>query len=67
MEFDIQKVGVNFTEDMLKNFLTNVLKPAAAYYIAKSETKIDDVILPFLSSIEEGLLGFADKIDGEVG
>jgi hypothetical protein len=67
VEFDIKKAGLNIAEDTVKNVITNIVKPYAAYYAAKSENKIDDILIGFLDQLEGALLSVADKIDGEVG
>jgi hypothetical protein len=66
-ELDLKKAGLNIGEDVVKAVISKIVKPYAEYYIMKSENKIDDVLLPFLGSLEGALLEQADKIDGEVG
>lgn len=64
---DIKKVGLNLAEDTVKSVVKSIVRPYAEYYIVNSENKIDDILLPFLDKLEAELVGFADKIDGEVG
>jgi hypothetical protein len=66
-EFDVKKAALNVAEDSVKSLLTNVVKPFAKQYIENSPNKVDDILLPFLDSLEAELLKFVDKIDGEVG
>lgn len=64
---DVKKVGLEIGEDVVKAVISKVVKPYAQDYILKSENKIDDILLPFLDSLEKALLELADKIDNEVG
>lgn len=64
---DLTKVGLDIAEDAAKSVILKLIRPYAEYYIQQSETKIDDILLPFIGQLEEALLGLADKIDGEVG
>ena len=64
---DLKKVALNLAEENVKVILKELVMPYAEYYIKNSETKIDDILLPFLDDLEKALLGLADKIDGEVG
>lgn len=66
-ELDLKKAGLNIGEDVVKAVISKVVKPYAEQYIVASPNKIDDVLLPFLGSLEAALLEQADKIDGEVG
>lgn len=66
-DFDVKKAALNVAEDSVKSLLSNVVKPFAADYIQKSPNKIDDILLPFLDSLEAELLKYVDKIDNEVG
>lgn len=66
MAVDIKKAGLNIAEDTVKAVIKNIVKPYAQDYVLASENKVDDIILPFLDQLEAALLGFADKIDGEV-
>lgn len=67
MAFDLKKAGLNVAEDTVKNVISNVVFPFAQDYIANSPSKIDDILLPFLGQLEQAVLNFADKIDGEEG
>jgi hypothetical protein len=53
-------------EDAVVSLIRNVVRPFAEDYIAKSENKIDDIILPFMGQLEDALVKLADGIDGEV-
>lgn len=64
---DVKKIGLEIGEDVVKAVISKVVKPYAQDYILKSENKIDDILLPFLDSLEKALVELADKIDGEVG
>jgi len=64
-EFDIKKAGLNVGEDIIKMVIKNVVMPYAEHYVKNSETKVDDIILPFLGQLEKALVDLADKIDGE--
>lgn len=64
---DVKKIGLEIGEDVVKSVISKVVKPYAQDYILKSENKIDDILLPFLDSLEKALVELADKIDGEVG
>lgn len=64
---DVKKIGLEIGEDVVKSVISKVVKPYAQDYILKSENKIDDILLPFLDSLEKALLELADKIDNEVG
>lgn len=62
---DLKKLGLDLAESTLKMAVKDVVRPYAAYYIAQSENKIDDVLLPFLDQLEGALIEVIDKIDGE--
>lgn len=62
---DLKNIGKGLAEDLVKKVISEVVKPYAQYYILKSDTKVDDILLPFLDDLEKGLLQLADKIDGE--
>jgi hypothetical protein len=64
---DIKKIGLGLGEDLAASVVKQIVRPYAEYYITQSENKIDDVLLPFLSSLETAILEQIDKIDGEVG
>lgn len=64
---DVKKIGLEIGEDVVKSVISKVVKPYAQDYILKSENKIDDILLPFLDSLEKALIELADKIDNEVG
>lgn len=64
---DIKQIGLNLAEENLKVVIKDVVRPYAEHYIAQSQTKIDDILLPFLDKLEAELLNLADKIDGEIG
>lgn len=64
---DIKQVGLGIAEDTVKAVIKNIVRPYGEYYIKKSENKVDDILLPFLDQIEEALIKFADKIDGQEG
>lgn len=64
---DLKVVGLNIAEDAAKAVIKNIVRPYAEYYVAQSENKIDDIILPFIGQLEAALLDFADKIDGDKG
>jgi hypothetical protein len=66
MAVDIKKVGLNIAEDAVKAVIKDLVRPFAVDYIAASENKVDDILLPFLDQLEAALLSLADKIDGEV-
>lgn len=63
---DIKKAGLNIAEDTVVAVVKNIVKPFAAEYIAKSSSKVDDILLPFLDQLESALIGLADRIDSEV-
>ena len=63
----VKDILLNLAEDNVKALIKDVVRPYAEYYVATSENKIDDIILPFMQQLEDALLGLADKIDGEVG
>lgn len=65
MAVDLKKAGLSIAEDTIKAVLKDVVRPFAEEYILKSETKLDDAILPFLDELEAALLQLADKLDGE--
>lgn len=67
MALDLKKAGLSIGEDVAKAVIKDIVRPFAAEYIAKSENKIDDLLLPFLDQLETALLNMADKIDGEEG
>lgn len=62
---DIKKIGLNIAESAVKSVIHDVVRPYAEFYITQSSNKVDDILLPFLASLEANLLEFADKIDGE--
>lgn len=64
---DLKKAGLDLAEDTVKNVIKNIVRPYAEEYITASENKIDDILLPFLDSLESKLIEAADLIDGEVG
>lgn len=64
-EFDIKKAGLGIAEDAVKSVISQIVRPYAELYIMKSETKVDDILLPFLADLEKALLHLADKIDSE--
>lgn len=67
MALDIKKAGLSIAEDTVKAVIKDIVRPYAEEYIAKSENKIDDILLPFLGQLESALVEIADKIDGEKG
>jgi len=67
MALDLKQAGLSIGEDTIKAVVKDIVRPFAAEYIAKSENKIDDLLLPFLDQLEAALLGLADKIDGQEG
>lgn len=66
-DFDVKKAALNVAEDSVKSLISNVVKPFVKDYIEKSPNQIDNILLPFVDSLEQELLKLADKIDGEVG
>lgn len=64
---DLKKAGLNIAEDAVKAAVKSVVRPYAEYYIAQSENKIDDILLPFLDQLEAAIIEVADEIDGEEG
>lgn len=64
---DLKKLGLDLAESTLQMAVKDVVRPYAEYYIAQSENKIDDILLPFLDQLEAALVEVIDKIDGEVG
>lgn len=65
MSVDVKKVALKLAEENLKVVVQEIIKPLAIEAIQKSETKIDDILLPFVDQIEKALLEAASKIDGE--
>ncbi len=61
---DIKKQSHILLEKMTRSMISDVLMPFAEEYIAKSENKIDDILLPFLGELERALIEAADNIDG---
>jgi regulator of PEP synthase PpsR (kinase-PPPase family) len=64
---DIKKLGLNVAESVAEMVVKDIVRPYAEYYIAQSENKIDDIMLPFLDQLEAALVEMIDKMDGEVG
>lgn len=64
---DLKKAGMSIAEDAVKAAVKDIVRPYAEYYIAQSENKIDDVLLPFMDQLEAAILDVADEIDGEEG
>lgn len=66
-EVDMKKAALNIAEETIKQVISQVVRPYAEIYIMKSETKVDDILLPFLDDLEKALLSVVDKIDQEPG
>ena len=56
---------LNLAENVTEDAVNSVFK-MAELAIQLSENKIDDAILPVLSTVKEFIMGFVDKIDGVV-
>ncbi len=59
---DIKTLGAKLGEELVKSVISEIVRPYAEYYILKSETKLDDIMLPFLQQLEDALVDMADKI-----
>ena len=64
-EFELKDALKNVGEDTLKAIVHNVVRPLIEDIIAKSPNKVDDLLLPFIPSLEAELLKLIDQIDGE--
>lgn len=61
----VKEMGAKHGEAIVKDMLANIIKPMIKDYIEKSETKLDDVFLPFLDQIELAMQALADGIHDE--
>lgn len=60
-------VALKHAENLAQDLVSEVIRPLAANYIAESENKIDDILLPFIDQVEDALQAQLDKIDGVEG
>lgn len=67
MALDIKQASLSIAEDTVKAVVKDIVRPFAEEYILKSENKIDDIILGFMSQLESAILAMADKIDNQEG
>ena len=65
MKDGLRQELLNLAENVTEDAVNSVFK-MAELAIQLSENKIDDAILPVLSTVKEFIMGFVDKIDGVV-
>lgn len=63
---DVKKIGLDMSEDLLNSAMDKIIKPYAAYYVAKEVPGAAAMITPFIEKLTEYLKrDVIDKIDGE--
>lgn len=65
MDLNVKDIAMKLLEQNAKVIVSEIVKPLAVEMINKSETKIDDILLPFVDQIEKAVLQLADKIHEE--
>lgn len=65
MDLNVKDIAMKLLEQNAKVIVSEIVKPLAIEMINKSETKIDDILLPFVDQIEKAVLQLADKIHEE--
>jgi hypothetical protein len=65
MELNVKEIAMKLLEQNAKVIVSEIVKPLAVEMIQKSETKLDDILLPFVAQIEAAVLQLADKIHEE--